>query len=75
MGVEMEGIEVQGYWVESNEVIGVDIFIPESAAPGPRGVAVIALMGQNEPVTAFLEGGFHVLETWEGARSQPCCGR
>ncbi len=62
MGVEMEDIEVQEYRVESNEAMAVRVYIPEFASPGPRGVTVIASMGQNEPVTAFLDGSFFVLE-------------
>ncbi|MBM3125150.1 MAG: hypothetical protein FJZ87_08745 [Chloroflexi bacterium] len=62
VGVEIEGVEVRDIRVESNEKIVVSIFIPENTPAGPRGIAVIASLGQNEPVTAFLEGGFFVHE-------------
>lgn len=67
-GVKIEGIEVRDYKVESGQVMGVRIFIPEFAAPGPRGVAILASRGQNEPITAYLEGGFFV---HEGAGENP----
>jgi hypothetical protein len=63
VGVEIEGVEVRDIRVESNEKLLVSIFIPENTPAGPRGIAVIASLGQNEPFTAFLEGGFFVHES------------
>ncbi len=61
-GVDIEDIEIGDFWIDSNEVIIVQAFIPESAPPGPRMVTVNASLGQNEPVSAYLEAGFFVLE-------------
>jgi hypothetical protein len=71
VAVEIEGIEVRDFWVESNNEIGADVYIPEFAEPGPRTVIVHGSMGQNEPVEAVLREGFFVLEREEVPPVEP----
>ena len=69
--MEIEGVDVQDFWVESNNELGADVYVPADAPPGPRLVIVRGSMGQNEPVEAVLEGGFYVLEREEVPPVEP----
>jgi len=71
VGVEIEGIEMREFWVNSNNELGADVYIPEFAPPGPRTVIVHGSLGQNEPVEAVLEAGFFVLEREEVPPTEP----
>lgn len=60
--VSIEGIEVWDAWIESDQEIVVQIYIPEDAPPGPRVVEVVANFGPNEEFVAEPTVSFVVLE-------------
>jgi hypothetical protein len=60
--VGVEGVEVLGRDIESNEVMHARIFIPEDAPPGPRRVEVV-VQRDGQPIFAALEDGFLVRES------------
>jgi len=70
VGVEIEGVDIQDFWIVSNNELGVDVYVPLDAPPGPRVVVVHGLMGQNEPVDAVLRGRVHGF----GKGGSPTCG-
>jgi hypothetical protein len=62
VGLNLADLEVLNVWIESDEAIMADVFVPEDAPPGPRPVQVIAAFGPGEEYVAELEAGFFVLE-------------
>jgi hypothetical protein len=62
VGLNLADLQVLNVWIESDEAIKADVFVPEDAPPGPRTVEVIAVFGPEEEYVAGLEGGFAVLE-------------
>ena len=69
--VFIEGIEIFNQWIESDELIGLDIYIPEDAQPGWRRIG-IEMMQNGNLAHASLDPGFNVLEI--GRRPPPATG-
>jgi hypothetical protein len=71
VGVSIEGVEVWEAWIVSEQEIGVQIYIPEDAWPGPRPVEVFANFGPNEDFPAEPTVEFTVLDGEPGLPPRP----
>jgi hypothetical protein len=58
VGLVITDLEVWNVWIESDEAIMADVFIPEDAPPGPRPVEVMVVFGPDGEFVAGLEAGF-----------------